>query len=110
MTEDGQAVWTHLIEHFLQRVGKEGGDYYSHQYMIACTSHRYVPGPCVEPPADSQRAKHVFVGTHVMVCAICSAGRPVCAAILFAIATSASVGFTRKSAMLALFCTAGCRN
>jgi hypothetical protein len=63
VTEDGQAVWTHLIEHLLQRVGEQGGDYYSHQYVIARAAHRYVPGSCVEPPADSERAKHVFVGT-----------------------------------------------
>src|SRR6185369_13359965 len=63
VTEDGQAVWTHLIEHLLQRVGEQGGDYDSHQYVIARATHRYVPGSCVEPPADSERAKYVFVGT-----------------------------------------------
>jgi hypothetical protein len=63
VTDYGQAVWTLLIEDFLERVGQNRGDDGSHQYMIACASHRYVPGPCVEPPADRKRAKHMFVRT-----------------------------------------------
>ena len=65
VTDHGQAVWTLLIEHSFERVGKDGSDDGSYQYMIACASHLYVPGPRVKPPAHSNHAKHVVVGTHV---------------------------------------------
>jgi hypothetical protein len=42
MPKYGQAVSAPLIEHFLERVPKDGSDYCSQQYMVACAAHRYI--------------------------------------------------------------------
>jgi hypothetical protein len=78
--------------------------------MIACMAHRCIAGSSIKPPPKGKGAQYVFVG------APCQGFRkyvrligPLCAAIPSAIATSAWVGFTWKSAMLTHFCTVCCR-
>jgi hypothetical protein len=63
MPEHGQAVRTLLIEHLLEHVREGRGYYGGKQYMIACAAYRYIAGSRVEPPAEREGAKNMFVGT-----------------------------------------------
>jgi hypothetical protein len=102
VSESGQAVRSFLVEYRLEQVRQGGGDKGGEQDVIAPATHGHIAGSRIKPPAESQGAKHVFVGTprHGLREMLGRSTRP----LGVGDGDVGSVGFTRTRAMVPRQC------